>query len=103
MSIIRRKRQENYTVIPNHIWDDDRLSFHAKGMYVMALCEPEFSMDIFCKKSGLTSQTGSRLLKQLEAAGYCKRERVRHPEKKYYLQPIYHFFDEPIDNRSSTE
>lgn len=41
MSIIRRKRSENFTVIPNSIFDDEFLSFEAKSILVFLLSRPD--------------------------------------------------------------
>ena len=41
MSIIRKKHTAHYTVIPNHVWDDDRLKLDAKGMLGYLLSRPD--------------------------------------------------------------
>ena len=84
MAVLRKEKKSNFTVIDNAIFKDYRLSFKAKGLLCQMLSLPdnwEYSVEGLAK---LTSDGTSAItsgLKELEDAGYFRRERVRKDNK----------------------
>jgi len=75
--IVRRRHTKNFTVIPNAIHDDDRLSLEARGLLEFLLSRPsnwEIRHDALRRKFYLSRQRLDVLLKELIAAGYMTRE-----------------------------
>ena len=69
--IIRRRHTKNFTVIPNAIHEDDRLSLEARGLLEFLLSRPpnwESRHDALRRKFHLSRQRLDILLKQLMAA-----------------------------------
>ena len=79
MSIIRRKRRDGFTIVPNHILEDDRLSFEARGVLCYLLTRPD---DWTVRVDNLQSVTGygrdkcRRMITEIIESGYGKREPV---------------------------
>jgi len=78
-TVIRIKREEGFTVLPNSLLRDSRLSLKTKGLFCMMLSFPgDWSYSI----GGLVSICGAGrdairgALRELEAAGYLERERA---------------------------
>ena len=80
MAKLRKEKKSNFTVIDNAIFKDYRLSLKAKGLLCQMLSLPdnwEYSVQGLAK---LTSDGTSAItsgLKELEEAGYFRRERIR--------------------------
>lgn len=87
MAIIRVEKQSNYTVVDNTFIRDMGLSMKAKGLMLLMLSLPpqwDYSvagLAAICKE-GMTAIRGA--LKELEDAGYLRRER-RNNEKGYFV------------------
>lgn len=79
MAVLRKEKKNNFTVIDNAIFKDHRLSFKAKGLLCQMLSLPdgwEYSVKGLAtlasdKYSAITSG-----LKELEEAGYFRREQL---------------------------
>jgi len=79
MAVLRKEKKNNFTVIDNAIFKDRRLSFKAKGLLCQMLSLPdgwEYSVKGLAtlasdKYSAITSG-----LKELEEAGYFRREQL---------------------------
>lgn len=79
MAVLRKEKKNNFTVIDNSIFKDRRLSFKAKGLLCQMLSLPdgwEYSVKGLAtlasdKYSAITSG-----LKELEEAGYFRREQL---------------------------
>lgn len=79
MAVLRKEKKSNFTVIDNSIFKDRRLSFKAKGLLCQMLSLPdgwEYSVKGLAtlasdKYSAITSG-----LKELEEAGYFRREQL---------------------------
>lgn len=103
MAILRKDNKEQFTVIPQGIIRDKRLSLKDIGLLISMLSLPdnwEFSengLEVIFEHDGQASiRTG---LKKLEACGYLKRERVRGSDGRmkavnWYLSE-YPVFSEP--------
>lgn len=87
MAIIRVQKKSNYTVVDNTFIRDMGLSMKAKGLMLLMLSlPPEWDYSVaglaaICKE-GMTAIRGA--LKELEDAGYLRRER-RNNEKGYFV------------------
>ena len=87
MAIIRVEKRSNYTVVDNTFIRDMNLSMKAKGLMLLMLSlPPEWDYSVaglaaICKE-GMTAIRGA--LKELEDAGYLRRER-RNNEKGYFV------------------
>lgn len=87
MAIIRVDKRSNYTVVDNTFIRDMNLSMKAKGLMLLMLSLPpawDYSvagLAAICKE-GMTAIRGA--LKELEEAGYLRRER-RNSEKGYFV------------------
>jgi predicted transcriptional regulator len=87
LAIIRVQKKSNYTVVDNTFIRDMGLSMKAKGLMLLMLSlPPEWDYSVaglaaICKE-GMTAIRGA--LKELEEAGYLRRER-RNNEKGYFV------------------
>jgi hypothetical protein len=76
MSIVRRHHNSNYTVVPNTIFEDARLSVEAKGTLGYLLSRPH-NWTIRLTHIGTTLQIGrdktERIFQELQEAGYVLR------------------------------
>lgn len=80
MSIIRRERTENYTVIPNHIWSDEWVSFEAKSILAYLLSRPnhwKINTKQLKKKTGFGRDKIQKLIRELVERGYIQRETAK--------------------------
>lgn len=87
MAVIRVEKRSNYTVVDNTFIRDKNLSLKAVGLMLKMLSLPpnwDYSvagLSAICKE-GMTAIRGA--LKELEEAGYLRRER-RNSEKGYFV------------------
>jgi hypothetical protein len=98
-------KSNNFTVIPNNIFKDNRLSLKAKGLLCQLLSLPsdwEFSENGLAQitKDGRTSIRSS--MQELEECGYLHRERERD-EKGRLKGTIYHIYEEPFQPTTDSE
>ena len=80
MAVIRKEKKENYTVIDNGIFKDASLSAKAKGVLCQMLSLPDGWNYSIAGLATLFSDGESSIrsaLKELEEAGYFRREQVR--------------------------
>ena len=100
-----QNKSKGFTIIPNSISYDPRLSIKAFGMLCKLLMLPE---DWDFTISGLATQfkdskdSVSSALKELEGLGYLVREQLR-AERGKFGKTCYHVFEEPIDVAKSVE
>ncbi|MDN6291532.1 MAG: helix-turn-helix domain-containing protein [Tetragenococcus halophilus] len=79
---IVKKYSEKYTVVDNHIINDERLSWKARGLFMFLWSRPsdwsffETEVEKHSKKDGRSSLRSG--IKELEECGYIKRKRVRN-------------------------
>ena len=91
--IIRRKHKKNFTVIPNAIFNDDRLSLEARGLLGFLLsCPPNWEVrhDALRRRFGLSRQRLASMLRELTSAGYISRgdEQPRDDQRRF---TSYHY------------
>jgi hypothetical protein len=75
--IIRHKHTGSFTVVPNAIFNDDRLSLTAKGLLGYLLSRPrnwEVRHDQLQRKLDIGRKLLSKLLNELREAGYLERD-----------------------------
>ncbi len=99
MAILRNNNREKYTVLDNHAIKNNDLSLKALGLLVRMLSFPdnwhfcETGLDSVFKADGMTSIRSG--LKELEAAGYLKRTKIRN-EKKQMAGTEWRISETPI-------
>jgi hypothetical protein len=98
--IIRRKHKRNFTVVPNAIHDDDRLSLEARGLLGFLLSRPpnwEIRHDAVRRKFGISPAKLARILNELIAAGYLARDPDQpRDEHMRFASYAYEVRDEPV-------
>jgi hypothetical protein len=75
--IIRHKHKGRFTVVPNAIYNDDRISLGAKGLLGYLLSRPgnwDVRHDQLQHKLAIGRKMLCKLLRELEAAGYLERD-----------------------------
>lgn len=75
--IIRHKHKGRFTVVPNAIFNDDRISIGAKGLLGYLLSCPgnwDVRHDQLQRKLGIGRKLLSKYLNELEEAGYLDRD-----------------------------
>lgn len=80
MSVLRKEKKGNFTVIDNAIFKDRTLSLKAKGLLCQMLSLPdgwEFSVEGLTKLSTDGRSAVASALNELQKAGYFRRENVR--------------------------
>jgi len=80
MPIIKRRSRDSVALIPNHVADDERLTFEARGVLLYLLAKPEgwqVQTSDLQRKGGIGRDKVLRIIGELEAAGYIVRERAR--------------------------
>jgi hypothetical protein len=96
MQIHRIRHTRGFTVLPNTLLQDRRLSYTARGLLADLLSRP----DGWCedgRRMADTSPQGrlavAKALRELTAAGYYRVERVRQPDGTFVSQA--HVYDTP--------
>lgn len=95
--IVRRRVQRDFTILPNDVVRDPRLSWKALGLLVYVLSLPDnFRLYLkYLTKQKITGRDGTRSgLKELEVAGYLTIQRERHPSGRF-SQVIWEVTDSP--------
>lgn len=94
--IVRRRVQRDFTILPNDVVRDPRLSWKALGLLVYVLSLPDdFRLHLkYLAKQKPTGRDGTRAgLKELEAAGYLTIRRERQSGR--FSQVIWDVTDSP--------
>lgn len=90
----RNKHTNDYTIIPNAIFRDERLSIKDKGLLCLALSFPDdsdFSVEILRKISGAGRDAITTSVKKLEETGYLNRTQKR--ERGRMVKSVWTFTD----------
>ena len=104
MAIIRTEKKSGFTIISNKLIRDKNISEAAKMMEITMLSKPDnwvFSVAALAAEIGYSRDKVSRLLKELEAAGYVTRRRIRENGRFGKMEYIVH--DEPVQVQPATE
>ena len=106
-SFIRRKtKSDNFTILPNAMLQDDRLSWKARGLLSYMLSKPndwvfyDSELVNHSKKDGMTSLRSA--IKELKEFGYFKKEAIRD-ELGRVKQWVTYVDDEPIQNTENPQ
>jgi hypothetical protein len=99
MTIVRREHRAQFTVVPNAIFLDDRLSIEAKGVLGYLLSRPH-SWQVRLDHVGRTLRIGrkklQRIFRELIGAGYVTREQPRTADAHRFREIDYVVRDVPL-------
>jgi len=99
MTIVRREHRAQFTIVPNAIFLDDRLSIEAKGVLGYLLSRPH-SWQVRLDHVGRTLRIGrkklQRIFRELIGAGYVTREQPRTAEAHRFRELDYVVRDVPL-------
>lgn len=101
MSVVTRKRSENFAIIPNHIADDARLSFEARGVLCYLLAKPDdwrIHVNGIRKAGDIGRDKTYRILQELTEAGYLERVETRG-EGGRITGYDYIVYDDPVPTK----
>src|SRR4030081_2523529 len=88
--IIRHRHKGRFTVVPNAIFNDDRLSLGAKGLLGYLLSLPgnwQVRHDRLQYKLGVGRKLLNKLLLELEEAGYLARDEEQARDEQNRFMP----------------
>jgi len=92
MTIVRREHRAQFTIVPNAIFLDDRLSIEAKGVLGYLLSRPH-SWQVRLEHVGRTLHIGrkklQRIFRELIGAGYVTREQTRTADAHRFREIDY--------------
>jgi len=98
MTIVRREHRAQFTIIPNAIFVDGRLSIEAKGVLGYLLSRPH-SWQVRLEHVGRTLRIGrkklQRIFRELISAGYVTREQPRTAVANRFSEMDYVVRDVP--------
>ena len=96
MRVHRGEHARSYVVLPNHVAQDRRLSFTARGLLADLLSRPDGWRED-CRMIADSSPQGrtavSRALRELREAGYYRIERIRQDDGTFLT--VTHIHDAP--------
>jgi predicted transcriptional regulator len=99
MTIVRREHRAHFTVVPNAIFVDERLSIEAKGVLAYLLSRPN-KWSVRLEQVGRILNVGRRKLqrvfRELITAGYVTREQRRIAGAQRFGQVDYVVRDVPV-------
>lgn len=102
--IIRRRYNRNFTVLPNAVLDDDRLSAEAMGVLCYLRGRPadwHVELSHLSERFRIGRDKTQRVVAELVEAGWIKRERTRDPITRAFNGMDYVVYDEPADTSDS--
>ncbi len=99
MTIVRREHRAQFTIVPNAIFRDDRLSIEAKGVLGYLLSRPH-NWQVRLDHVGRTLRVGrkklQRIFRELIGAGYVTREQLRTADERQFCEIDYVVRDVPL-------
>jgi hypothetical protein len=99
MTIVRREHRAQFTIVPNAIFLDDRLSIEAKGVLGYLLSRPH-NWQVRLDHVGRTLRIGrkklQRIFRELIGAGYVTREQPRTADAHRFREIDYVVRDVPL-------
>jgi len=103
MAVIRHgpSPEDHYSLVPNCLARDGELSLQAKGLYVYLRSHREgweMSTERIGEALGVSRDTVSKYVKELETAGYLDRDRV-HDESGQFTGMAYTLNIEPLPKK----
>lgn len=103
-TVHRKTRLNDFTILPNRLLKDKRLSFKARGILAMMLAMPEDwqTYASWIEDQGTEGREALQsAFKELEKYGYLSRQRVLDPVTKKFTCYQWSWFDEPYDGMPS--
>ena len=107
MTIVRREHRAHFTIVPNAMFTDERLSIEAKGVLGYLLSRPR-NWRVRLEHVGRTLKVGrrklQRIFRELIGAGYVTRQRQRiadghrFGELDYVVRDVPGPTHSPVDN-----
>ena len=88
-----------FTIVPNEALNDSKLSFRAKGVYAFLRSKPdnwEFRMSNIILSSTEGRDAIRAAIKELETAGYVKREPCRNDTVNKFDGWVWYIYEKPI-------
>ncbi|WP_371346486.1 helix-turn-helix domain-containing protein [Ancylobacter sp. IITR112] len=104
--IIRRRYNRNFTVLPNAVLDDNRLSAEAMGVLCYLRSRPaDWNVELshLSERFKIGRDKTQRVVAELVSAGWIKRERTRDPVTRAFNGMDYVVYDEPTDTTDGVE
>ncbi len=101
-TIRRGVRNARYAAIPNHVFEDSRLSMEARWLLSYLLSKPDnwtVVIGDICKRGGCGRDKARGMVAELVKFGYAEREQQRAEGK--FGASVLVIFDEPRDAESS--
>ena len=100
--IIRTRKRNNYTVVDKTPFEDERLTWAARGVLAYLLTKPDDWKvrvnDLLRKAPGCGRDQMRRIIAEIEAYGYMTREKVWNPQTKQIdWETIVHEAPQPAD------
>ena len=99
MTIVRSEHRAQFTIVPNAIFRDDRLSIEAKGVLGYLLSHPHH-WQVHLDRVGRTLRIGrkklQRIFRELIGAGYVTREQPRTAGAHCFGETDYVVRDVPV-------
>ena len=97
--IIRTKRSNNYTLVPNELINDDRLDWRDLGIVTYLLSKPS-NWKVCVKQLAKERKAGRdaiyKMLDVLMASGYCERRQLHTGGTEYTIR------DTPLTENAET-
>lgn len=103
--IFRIRKTNNYTIICNHVFRNNRLSWKAKGLLAEMLSMPndwKFSTIELIQRAKDGRDAVYSAIKELEDAGYLQREKATN-EKGQFIGYDYNVYETPVAEFPDTE
>jgi hypothetical protein len=85
--IIRRRRNSAFTIVPNAVLADGRLSIEARWLVAWFLSKPTgciVSIDTVRAAAGVGQGKAYRMVNEARAAGYLERANIRNPDGTFH-------------------
>lgn len=93
MSIFRVNKQDSFSIVSNHTFNDARLTWEARGVLAYLFTKPDgwtVRRTDLIKNAPNGEYQVRRILKELQDTGYMRREKRRHENGKfYYITEVY--------------
>ncbi|PDT85825.1 hypothetical protein CO676_02600 [Sinorhizobium sp. BJ1] len=96
-TIRRGPRTAHYATIPNHVFEDVRLSMGARWLLGYLLSKPDnwqVQIGDICRKGNCGRDKARSMIRELEQTGYAKREVERDPDGRFKRVGLV-IYDEP--------
>ena len=97
-TIHRKKLTDNFTVLPNALLQDKRLSFKARGILCLMLSLPQNwqTYSSWIQEQGMEGREAVQsALAELEALGYLQRNPEKDDQTGRFLGNVWHWNSEP--------